>query len=939
MPEVEWDNSIIGNFDPSKIVGRSKELGRLKEKVANIQAGKGQCVILLGEAGVGKTSLGLLTSEHAEKDLSFETLYGKCQDSQTPFMPWAEALKKIKLDYLVFSEPVSVEYVSVMDKNGLLMASTRTEETLLDDDILNSMMTAVKAYVSDSLDQMGLGSDGSQLNLLQQGDYSILLEAGEDATVMAICQGKIGPILKTELQQICGNIHTDHVELLKNWNGNTEDTKVLLPYIQNLIERHEGLGGALRLRDERFVLFENISEKLRNAAKGRPMVVVLDDLQWADSSTRELFFYIARTTVEDPILLLGIYRSEEIDEGSQDLLEKLTRDELVDILEIDRLDIKSVGKMLVDRYVQAPNDLVKAVFKKTEGNPFFVNEVLNTLEAAGKIDPQDPSTLEALDTKAIEAIPQSVKDVIIRRIRGLSRDNYNFLEWMAAIGNDVPPDLLYSILKEKMAVQQDKEVIQERIKDIMAQDPEGAPGKIAALMEQCSEFNEIAMSNMVKDLKDMHLIKEAGNYKFHNILIQEVVYKRIPSHARAQMHLFIGEEMEKVYGADPEEVAEKLANQFVRAREREKGYIYSVMAGDKAARFYALDEALSHFENAVWMFDEPERRLPVIQRILEVSEGLSWPASIEYGEEFIKNQVDDLISMSRAYRTVGFMKAEINSEQVLGLKYLNKALEYGKGSRNEKLKNMRVKAEILRRLGDYELARHFYQECVNISSETEIEGARARVGLGTLLMYIGEYEGSAMYLENAVIVLQSSGQLETLPMAFNNLGVTYKDMGEFDKAAAAFERSVEAGRRVFHDFAVLYALSNLSDLYAKKFRKTDDPQDIKNCLQYAKRTHALAGRIGHVKMVAVADGLFGLAYGYSKEIAKAEEAFDKSLRYLKNYDEFSLYADILHDRAMVYKFNDDRENWRLDLLESIKVFKKIGADKRVEELEDELIEL
>jgi len=150
---------------------------------------------------------------------------------------------------------------------------------------------------------------------------------------------------------------------------------------------------------------------------------------------------------------------------------------------------------------------------------------------------------------------------------------------------------------------------------------------------------------------------------------------------------------------------------------------------------------------------------------------------------------------------------------------------------------------------------------------------------------------------------------------------------------------VEASKKTSHEFAMAYSLSNLADVYAQRFLVDGAEGDIKKCIQHAEETRRIAGKIEHKKLKAVADGLYGLAMGLNGDMKRCEENFEKALTVLKESKEADNYANMLVDRAKVYKYNNDENHALDDLKKARKMFHKLGQELKVEELTKEIREL
>ncbi len=191
---------------------------------------------------------------------------------------------------------------------------------------------------------------------------------------------------------------------------------------------------ALAPEHARFRLFDAITVFVKNAAKVRPLVLVLDDLHWADKPSLLLLEFMARELRGARVLLLGTYRDVEL--GRQHplvhTLGELAREQLSRRVFLRGLTADDVARFIeITAGLTPPAALVAAVYKETEGNPFFVNEVVRLLVSEGRLERR------AADAPAwVVDIPQSIREVIGRRLDHLSKECNELLSMAAVIGRD-----------------------------------------------------------------------------------------------------------------------------------------------------------------------------------------------------------------------------------------------------------------------------------------------------------------------------------------------------------------------------------------------------------------------------------------------------------------------------------------------------------------------
>ncbi len=308
----------------------------------------------------------------------------------------------------------------------------------------------------------------------------------------------------------------------------------------------------------RFQLFDAITSLLRAAAGQAPLVLVLDDLHGADHPSLLLLGFLAVHVRDSPILVIGTYREAEarLDAQLAALLGDIIRHgQRLPLRGLREADVAAVVERVAGR--PAPDRVVRAIHQATEGNPFFVDEVVRLLSAEDRLDDA---------TQVGVRIPDGVRETIRHRLEPLPESTRDLLCTAAVIGREFRLDTLQRVsgadaatLDTALGVAVDSGVLVERA---------------AAL----------------------------GAYGFSHGLIRDTLYDDLGPQRRGVLHRAVGRALEELYVADPEPHVAELAHHFFVAAtsgELEKAIDYSVRAGEQAMGLVAYEEASAHFERAL----------------------------------------------------------------------------------------------------------------------------------------------------------------------------------------------------------------------------------------------------------------------------------------------------------------------------------------------------
>ena len=325
--------------------------------------------------------------------------------------------------------------------------------------------------------------------------------------------------------------------------------------------------------DERMRLFDNVARFLQSLAAARGLLVFTDDIHWADQGTLSLLRYLLRSLQGDRILFLAPYREIELDRAHPlaAALVEWNRERLATRIALGRLSRADTNALLATLFGQdtVSEDFADALYRETEGNPFFVEEVVKSLIEQGQIYREDGGWGRK-DVHEL-AIPQSVKEAIGRRLDRLSDPAADTLRTAAALGK------IFGF-RELAAVSATDE---------------------DALLDT---LDEASAAQLVRP------VEGSESFAFTHDKIREVLYEEMNPIRRRRLHQRIGESLERILAAPPSPGArgaaaesvrvQDLAHHFTQAGDFERSLKYLRQAADNARRVFAHDEALKYLEQA-----------------------------------------------------------------------------------------------------------------------------------------------------------------------------------------------------------------------------------------------------------------------------------------------------------------------------------------------------
>jgi len=377
--------------------------------------------------------------------------------------------------------------------------------------------------------------------------------------------------------------HVTEAQLLAHVEEHGSELARLVPA---LASRIPGLppSKAVDADSERYLLFAAAVGLLAMASEHQPVMLVLDDLQWADKGSLLLLRHLTATEHAVRILILGIYRNIELSASNPllDTLAALHRQRGVSRIELRGFDDAGVVSFMEAAAGHALDEmavgLAHAVYRETDGNPFFVSEVLRHLSETGAIYREAGGRWVARDSLEQMALPDSVREVIGGRVGRLGEDARRVLSIAAVIGRDFDFDLLARATTTS----------EEHLLDIL----DGA-----------------AAVALVRELADT-----AGHYNFAHALIQHTLYEDLGPNRRARTHRQVAEALEDLCGDRPGSRIGELARHWsstARHGDLAKAISYSRRAGDAALSSLAPGDALGYYTQALELLRQTADLAPV----------------------------------------------------------------------------------------------------------------------------------------------------------------------------------------------------------------------------------------------------------------------------------------------------------------------------------------
>jgi DNA-binding SARP family transcriptional activator len=317
--------------------------------------------------------------------------------------------------------------------------------------------------------------------------------------------------------------------------------------------------------------FEAVIALLSAASRRSPLLLILDDLHWADKPTLLLLRHLLRHPWLTNLLVIGTFRDVEVDRDHPltALLVDLRRERRYDELKLSGLDDVATRTLVADRLGQdVTPEFARRLRSQTEGNAFFIGETIRALLDSG-LSPDETVTEAALDRLGV---PAGVVEVIGRRVSHLSGLAVEVLTTASVVGGDFRLEIV-------------AQIVDEPLEQVM-----------------CA-LEESMAAGLVFERED-----RIDVFVFSHVLVREVLYGALSASRRVRLHLRVAEALEVMAETENVNPAE-LVHHFLLARHLigpGRARRYAIAAGDRAMELLAYEEAVEHYRRAVDLFDDED---------------------------------------------------------------------------------------------------------------------------------------------------------------------------------------------------------------------------------------------------------------------------------------------------------------------------------------------
>jgi predicted ATPase/class 3 adenylate cyclase len=520
---------------------------------------------------------------------------------------------------------------------------------------------------------------------------------------------------------------------------------------------------------------------LEAAAAGSGLLLVLEDMHWIDAASHELLELVARSIADLPVLIVLAYRPPELQRLQAPRVEALphfTRVELAALAAAESAQVigAKLRQLLPDRVEAAPPALIARITERAQGNPFYIEELLNYLHHRG-IDAWDLAALKTID------LPSSLHTLVLSRIDQLNERQKATLKVASVVGRLFQFAWLHGAYPEL--------------------------GKTEPLR---AGLDELA----VLDLTPLDTPEPELTYLFKHIVTQEVAYNSLTRRARARLHQQLAQYLEKL---DAGHYLDLLAYHYDRSANLKKRREYLRRAGEAAAARYANVAALDYLNRALELTPEADAAerfgLLLVREQVENLQGARDAQAQDLAalEALADALGDDGYRAEVALRRANYAYRVGDSPAAIAAAALAVDLGQATGAHALAVGAYRQWAWALLRQGDYAAARAQATASLLLArSAGDRRGEGLVLGtLGAVAWYEGDYAAARAAYEQSLQLCREIGNRQGEGLVLGNLGLAASAQGDYAAARAAYEQSLRICREIGDRMGEGWALGVLGD--------------------------------------------------------------------------------------------------------------------------------
>jgi tetratricopeptide (TPR) repeat protein len=544
----------------------------------------------------------------------------------------------------------------------------------------------------------------------------------------------------------------------------------------------------------------------------KPLILLFDDLQWCDQQTLEWLRFLLHSGDGKQLLVIGTARIEAIADNESLVatvrnLRQADQITEVELAPLDQSDVTLLANRMAGRPLEA--ELLAQLYRKAEGNPLFVIETVRAgIRAEGETHPGAAASPE---TKG--SVPPKIQAVIQSRLAQLSPAAQELTAVAATIGRSFTVAVLAGAWRQ----------------------------------------DETSLIWGLDELWRRRIVREQGAdaYDFSHDRIREVVYEQLSPTLRRMLHRHVAQAIEQLYSANLDELSGELGLHFERAGENEKALRYWLRAANHALDTHALGEALSDFERALLLAENPSLQADAyfgLARTHFALDALETALSnVAQAQRLLAAADPRSTKFFHLQAEIYFAQYEIDQAQLAAL-----AMQQAAGAAGDQealCQSLSLLGQICSARGDLDQEITLITRALHLcrQGQNRWREGRTLADLGWLQAQRAEFAAAVASAEQALAILETTDDRAGVAFTWNVLGRAHGGGGSYNAAFAAFRRSQEVATTINHKFLLAQVPNMLGWLHEQLCDYAGalalDQQGLEMAERWGKTPAAISARI------------------------------------------------------------------------------------------------
>jgi class 3 adenylate cyclase/tetratricopeptide (TPR) repeat protein len=666
----------------------------------------------------------------------------------------------------------------------------------------------------------------------------------------------------------------------------------LLGTLLNLDIPENDFTKTLEPKDRKSVLHALLEDCLKAAAKDEPILIIIEDLHWIDALSQNLLEELARSVTTSPICFVLAYRPPinvgQLAIPQLEALPNFTRIELseLNLAECEQAIRAKLAQLYPARTGAVPKQLVDKLMARAQGNPFYLEELLNFLRDRG-LDPRDPADLDKIE------LPDSLHTLILSRVDQLSEREKTTLRVASIVGRLFRADWLT-----------------------------GYYPLLGALPQVKADLDELHTLDITpQDAPEPELA-----YLFKHIVTHEVTYESLPFAMRAQLHEQLARYLETTYPNDLP--IDALAFHYGHSNNLAKKREYLRKSGESAQAAYSNAAAVEYYTQALECSPDEDESVTLhlnlgsiyqligereeakshylqaleiatasqlTQRIVEceIKLGNAWILRSEYSPalEWLEKarthaaQINYMAGTCDALCEIGIIHWRLANFDT-ATQYLQQGMDLARklGDKRKEAYALSVIGQVKAQVGGFAESHDIFEAALSLSREINDKKRIAGTlnNFANTYYYEGEYEMAQKLMEESLEVVREIGDKRGIALALNNLGNIFYLKNDFNAARKYYEESLKLGNQTDDKYTKSIALSSLGITLFRQGHLTEAESHYQESLML---NQAMGDKVG-LSLLHCYFGLLALAQG---QPSTARKSFIEGLT-IAHQSEIKLYV-------------------------------------------------